>query len=144
MANECRILDPNGHTQGLSDLFQQLEGLVGAHGELEDVKVKKGRIRIRWIHVDDASWCLAVIEPGTEFEGFHNHPGQKETLFGIIGYAELALQGRKLILGPGDSTTIPEGVNHTVTRYWSDDGSDIIEVGRLFPRTGFGINGYGE
>ena len=145
MRNECKILDPKGHTRGLTQIFEQLEGLYGQHGELEEVDVLKGRMQIRWLHVGNSSWCIAAIEPGTKLKKGHTHLGQTEDLYGIIGYAELEIAGRKRILGPGDNARIGADVKHTVTRYWSDDDDGIIiHVGRLRPRTGIGINGYDE
>jgi quercetin dioxygenase-like cupin family protein len=55
----------------------------------------------------------ATMEPGVAIP-YHRHPNAEETMFIVEGRAEMVVDGKRFLAGPGDAVLAPRGLGHAV------------------------------
>lgn len=77
---------------------------------------------------------LAAGEAVTE----HYHPFSEEFLHVVSGELEMALDGRAVALGPGDSLLVPIGVRHRLVNTGTGPAEAVFHLSPLAPRPELG------
>ncbi|MER8039991.1 cupin domain-containing protein [Streptomyces hydrogenans] len=77
------------------------------------------------------------LEPG-EWITEHYHPYSEEFLHVVTGELEIALDDRKVALGPGDSLMVPIDVRHRLVNTGSEKAHLVFHLSPLAPRPELG------
>jgi quercetin dioxygenase-like cupin family protein len=73
------------------------------------------------------AFCLLADEPPPGWTlPAHRHANESETIHIVAGEFEMEIDGRKQLIGPGETVHIPQGVSHAGTNVGSEKGRRII------------------
>jgi putative monooxygenase len=77
------------------------------------------------------------LAPG-EFVTEHYHPYSEEFLHVVTGRLSMALDGKPIELGPGDSLMVPINVRHRLVNVGEDESMVVFHLSPLAPRPELG------
>jgi putative monooxygenase len=80
---------------------------------------------------------ILSLEPG-EFVTEHYHPYSEEFLHVVTGALEIAVDGTKVPLGPGDSLLVPIGARHRLVNTGAGRARCVFHLSPLAPRPELG------
>ncbi|MBO0868094.1 MAG: cupin domain-containing protein [Micromonosporaceae bacterium] len=89
------------------------------------------RIRIRTTAAESGGALLAwdlLLAPGGRVPSGHVHPGQRERFTVVEGYLRFRIGRRRLVLGPGQSLTVPPGTPHHFANAGGTEALVMVET----------------